>query len=310
MFKRQTTGSVVCASCGSLVGVNDETCYSCGRRNPGLWGFGPMLRTFGNDLGFVALVVYGCSALYIISLIFTVANGGDIMGSGSLLGMLAPAYQSSWRSARRAPNRYSSTDRWWTVLSASWLHGNALHILFNVLWIRQLGPTVADIYGPGRMVIIYTVAGAVGFTISSFAGFYLHWFPIPFLRGAMLTAGRLGADLRAARRAGALRQPRRKLQSFAARRSGYAVTLGIMGFIFQGVDNYAHFGGFVGGYLASAFLDPLRKERMDHLVVAAVCMIAHGAGDPRVGGAVLSFADSVNVSGVVQGSAFRFNAER
>src|SRR6187200_3692815 len=93
MFKRQTTGSVVCASCGSLVGVNDETCYSCGRRNPGLWGFGPMLRTFGNDLGFVALVVYGCSALYIISLIFTVANGGDIMGSGSLLGILAPAYQ-------------------------------------------------------------------------------------------------------------------------------------------------------------------------------------------------------------------------
>jgi membrane associated rhomboid family serine protease len=51
------------------------------------------------------------------------------------------------------------------------------------------------------------------------------------------------------------------------------VTLGIMGFIFQGVDNYAHFGGFVGGYLASAFLDPLRKERMDHLVMAAVCMI-------------------------------------
>ena len=64
MFKRQKTGSVVCASCGSLVGVNDETCYTCGRRNPGLWGFGPMLRRFGNDLGFVTLVVYGCSALY------------------------------------------------------------------------------------------------------------------------------------------------------------------------------------------------------------------------------------------------------
>ncbi len=41
MFGRQTTGSVVCTSCGRLVGVNDETCYNCGRRNPGLWGFGP-----------------------------------------------------------------------------------------------------------------------------------------------------------------------------------------------------------------------------------------------------------------------------
>ena len=56
VFQRQKTGSVVCASCGSLVGVNDETCYTCGRRNPGLWGFSPMLRRFGNDLGFVTLV--------------------------------------------------------------------------------------------------------------------------------------------------------------------------------------------------------------------------------------------------------------
>ena len=69
MFKRQTTGSVVCASCGSLVGVNDEQCYSCGRRNPGLWGFAPMLRRLGNDLGFVTLVVYGCSVLYVMTLL-------------------------------------------------------------------------------------------------------------------------------------------------------------------------------------------------------------------------------------------------
>jgi rhomboid protease GluP len=272
MFKRQTTGSVVCASCGSLVGVNDETCYSCGRRNPGLWGFGPMLRTFGNDLGFVALVVYGCSALYVISLIFTVANGGDIMGSGSLLGMLAPAYQVELALGAAGAEPVFLYHRWWTVLSASWLHGNALHILFNVLWIRQLGPTVADIYGPGRMVIIYTVSGAVGFTISSFAGYYLHAFPIPILRGAMLTLGAsapifglLGALVHYGSRGGS--------SSIRSEALGYAVTLGIMGFIFQGVDNYAHFGGFVGGYLASAFLDPLRKERMDHLVLAAVCMI-------------------------------------
>ena len=47
VFKRHRMGSVVCSSCGSLVGVNDEQCYSCGRRNPGMWGFGPLLRAFG-----------------------------------------------------------------------------------------------------------------------------------------------------------------------------------------------------------------------------------------------------------------------
>ena len=38
MFKRKTTGSVVCPSCGSLVGVRDDKCYSCGRANPGPLG--------------------------------------------------------------------------------------------------------------------------------------------------------------------------------------------------------------------------------------------------------------------------------
>ena len=53
---------------------------------------------------------------------------------------------------------------------------------------------------------------------------------------------------------------------------GYATTLFVMGFIFPGVDNYAHGGGFLGGYLASMWLDPLKPERMDHLVLAAICL--------------------------------------
>src|SRR5580765_7525042 len=72
---RQRTGSVVCASCGSLVGVNDDKCYTCGRRNPGLWGFGPVLRRLGNDLGFVSLVIYGFAVLYAATLLVTVLQG-------------------------------------------------------------------------------------------------------------------------------------------------------------------------------------------------------------------------------------------
>ena len=70
-LKRQTTGSVVCSSCGSLVGVRDEKCLNCGRRNPGLWGFAPVLRRLGNDLGFVPLVIWGSGALYVLSLLLS-----------------------------------------------------------------------------------------------------------------------------------------------------------------------------------------------------------------------------------------------
>ena len=54
----------------------------------------------------------------------------------------------------------------------------------------------------------------------------------------------------------------------------YALILGIFGFIMPGIDNYAHAGGFLGGYLASLWLDPLKPERVDHLVIAVGCIVA------------------------------------
>jgi rhomboid protease GluP len=231
-----------------------------------------MLRTFGNDLGFVSLVVYGCSAIYVISLALTVAFGGDIMGGGNPFAILAPEGQVEFILGASGASPVFRYGRWWTILSASWLHGGLLHIVFNMLWVRQLGPVTADIYGPGRMIIIYTCAGAMGFALSSVAGAYLAWMPIPFLRGANLTVGAsasifglLGALVYYGRRGGS--------SIIRGEAMGYAITLGLMGFIMPGVDNYAHAGGFLGGYMASRWLDPLKPERMDHLVLAAVCLL-------------------------------------
>ena len=271
MFKRQRTGSVVCASCGSLVGVNDDRCYSCGRRNPGLWGFAPALRNFGNDLGFIPVVVYGCSALYVISLMLTVALGGNIMGSGNPLSLLAPHPEIMKLLGASGAEPVFYGGRWWTVLSAGWLHAGVLHILFNMLWVRQLGPATADVYGGGRMIIIYTIATVVGFLVSSLAGLWLGWMPIWFLRGAFLTLGAsapifglLGALVYYGRRGGS--------SMIRSEAMGYALTLFVFGLIMPGIDNYAHAGGFAGGYLAGMWLDPLKPERVDHLVGAVVCL--------------------------------------
>ena len=87
MLRRQTSGSVICTSCGVLVGVNDDTCYNCGRRNPGLWGFAPTLRALGGDMGFVPFVMGACAILYALTL---VASRGQI-GMGGFIGFLAPS---------------------------------------------------------------------------------------------------------------------------------------------------------------------------------------------------------------------------
>ena len=178
MFKRQRVGSVICTSCGVLVGVNDATCYNCNRRNPGLWGFAPAFRSLGQDLGFVPLVMGGTIVLYVVSILLS--------GAG-VRPMLAPSQQALVLLGASGAFPVFVLGHWWTVLTAGWLHGGLLHIFFNLMWVRQLGPGVAELYGPGRMVIIYTAAGVVGFTFSSLAGQFIGG--LPLIGGASLTVG-------------------------------------------------------------------------------------------------------------------------
>lgn len=255
MFKRKREGSVICTSCGVLVGVNDPTCYNCGRRNPGLWGFAPALRALGTDLGFINIVTVGTIIMYVLSLVMS-REGSSIPLSpnGVALQVLGasgsvPVFMRGW---------------WWTVLTAGWLHGNLLHIFMNVMGIRQLGPGIANMYGAGRTVIIYIVAGVAGFVLSSVFGLL----PIPYF-GSNVT---IGASASIMGFVGALVHYGKRTGSSQARQMGlqYALIMAIMGFVFQGIDNAAHLGGFIGGYLASWFLDPLKPERVDHIVAALI----------------------------------------
>jgi membrane associated rhomboid family serine protease len=265
MFGRKTTGSVVCPGCGSLVGVNDRTCYSCGRANPGLWGFAPVLRRLGNDLGFVPLVIGVSSVMYVLTLL---SGQFDLFGGGMFL---TPSSRALVLFGASGAYPVFVFGDWWTVLSATWLHGGLLHILFNMMWVRDLGPTTADVIGPARTIIIYTISGVCGFLLSSVAGWYGP--SIPLLHGATFTIGAsasifglLGALVHYGRKGGS------SLIHEAAKR--YALILFVFGLIMPGVDNYAHAGGFVGGYAMSAFFNPLTRERGDHLLAAALCLLA------------------------------------
>jgi rhomboid protease GluP len=270
VLSRKTTGSVVCPSCGSLVGVRDDKCYSCGRANPGLWGFAPMLRQFGADLGFVPIVIGTSSVIYVLTLL---ASGSEVSVFSGGMNILVPSSRALLVFGMSGAVPVFVQGRWWTLLSASWIHGSLLHILFNMMWVRQLGPATADVVGPARTVIIYTIAGVSGFFLSSLAGFLLAGLPIPILHGAYYTMGAsasifglLGALVHYGRKSGS-----RLIHGEAMR---YAVILFVFGLIMPGVDNYAHAGGFLGGYAASAFMNPLTRERGDHVIGAVVCLAA------------------------------------
>lgn len=265
MLKRQTSGSVICASCGVLVGVNDDTCYNCGRKNPSLWGYAPMLRSLGTDLGFVPFVIGACAVIYVLTLVFSAGS----MGSGGPLSILSPSSRSLFLFGASGSLPVFAGGRWWTILSAGWLHGGLLHIFMNMMAVRQLAPAIAEVFGPGRMVIIYVVSGAAGFGLSSFAGAFIP--ALPFLAGGQFTvgasasiAGLIGAVLAYSQRSGST-----LARSYATQ---YAIMLVIIGVLLPGIDNYAHMGGFGGGYLMARFLDPLKPERIDHVAIALLCL--------------------------------------
>jgi len=250
------------------VGVRDDSCYNCGRSNPGLWGFGPLLRKLGADLGFVPIVMGASSILYVASLLLS----GSAIRMDGLMSMLAPSTPVLFLFGASGAVPVFTFGRWWTVLSAGWLHAGLLHIGFNMYYVKMFGPATADVIGPSRTVIIYTVAGVTGFLLSSFAGAYLGWMPLPMLRGAGFT---VGASAPIFGLLGALVHYGRTGSSLVKQQAmQFVIPFFLFGLIMPGVDNYAHLGGFAGGYMTSAFLDPMTRERGDHLLIAIGCLVA------------------------------------
>ena len=233
-----------------------------------------MLRQLGNDLGFVPLVIGASTTLYALTLLLTLLTTGrvDIVGGGGF-SFLAPSQYALRLFGMSGAVPVFEDGWWWTLLSATWLHGSLLHILFNMMWVRDLAPATADVIGASRTVIIYTVAGVCGFLLSSATGYFLGGLPIPLLHGAAFTMGAsasifglLGALVHYGRTSGS---------SFIhGQAMRYAVILFIFGLIMPGVDNYAHAGGFAGGYITSAFFNPLTRERGDHMLAAVACLFA------------------------------------
>lgn len=265
MLGRQKTGSVVCVSCGRLVGVNDAKCFHCGRPNPSLWGFAGVLRRFGDDLSFGYLVIAVCLALYLVSLSI---SGNDI-GRGGLFSFYSPSSEATWRLGSSGSAAFFR-GRFWTVLTAGWLHGGLIHIGFNLFCVTQLAPVCAKLYGPARSCLIYLGSSALGFLLSSMVGI-----PLALLRGGFVSS--VGASAAVFGWLGALLCYRRSVGSRSVSQQlmwGLIIPLFLMGFLIKGVDNWAHIGGFAGGYLIARWLDPQRDERPWHMLAALAFLVA------------------------------------
>jgi rhomboid protease GluP len=249
--------SMVCPNCGTLINTDEKSCPHCGAWQPNLFGIGPTLnRLFGGRIDVLTLIPTGCIGLYVLSLLLDL--GAALNVSSGLFGMLSPG-----RRPLILLGMTHGNAPWWTVLTATYLHGGLLHIIFNVMWIRQLGPDVGHLFGPARYFIIYTVSGAVGFLLSNaFSGS-----PTVGASGAIF--GLLAALIVYGRNSKSSMGTMMTRQIWQ-----WAILMFIFGFMMSGVNNWAHFGGFAGGWVASQFLvsQSGRREGRLTILVALLCL--------------------------------------
>jgi rhomboid protease GluP len=139
--------------------------------------------------------------------------------------------------------------QYWRFLTSMFLHGGLLHIGFNAWALYALGPESERIYGTGRFLAIYFIAGLAG----GVASYVISPYPAVGASGAIF--GLIGAL------AVFYYTSRQLLGDTARQQLGSLITV-IMINLFIGfssgglIDNWAHLGGLAGGAIAGWLLAP------------------------------------------------------
>jgi len=155
--------------------------------------------------------------------------------------------------------------RWWSLLSANYLHSGILHILFNMIAFTQIAPAVAREYGMHRFMIIYSLGGIVGFYVSYLAG-------VHFTIGASASVcSLLGALFYYGwSRGGGYGN------LIFKQVGGWIFFLFIFGFLWPGINNWGHGGGIFSGVVLGLLMGyrERKSENRLHQYISASLIVA------------------------------------
>lgn len=146
-------------------------------------------------------------------------------------------------------NSLIAAGQLWRLLTATFLHGNLIHIFLNGYALYSLGPESERIYGTWRFLALYVLAGLGG----SLASYAISPAPSVGASGSIFgLIGGLGVFYYLNRQAlGEF--GRMQVQSMVA----VAMLNLFIGFANPGViDNWGHLGGLIGGALTGLALAP------------------------------------------------------
>lgn len=253
--------SILCPSCRRLISADERTCPHCGTNRPGsLWKNNPLTRGWNDGQQMIKLIIYTNIAMYMVSLVIGVGSAGS---GFSPFRMLSPSPQALGILGATG-SYFVQQVGWWTLIAANYLHGNLMHIFFNMMALYQIAPLITKLYGPHRFFALFTISGVIGFLASVIMG-------IPNTVGASASlCGLIGAALYYGKDRGGLFG-----QAITKQIGIWAVFIIVSGFLIPQVNNTAHIGGMVAGAACAALFGYTERtrERPAHRMLAIACIV-------------------------------------
>jgi len=198
-----------------------------------------------------------CISLYAAALLL---QPEALLSGRGLLSFLSPGNRALYQLGMTGGAAWS-LGWWWTILTANYLHGGLLHIFFNMMWVRNLAPVSTEVYGPARTFVVFNLSGAAGFYVSNVMS------GVPTIGASGGIFGLLAALIVYGRRRGSSMMSSQLWQ--------WAIILGVFGFIMPGINNWAHAGGFAGGWIAGQLMGLSDEHRESAgVIILALSLIA------------------------------------
>jgi len=261
-MQTRKNNSQLCPRCRKLISRSTPSCPYCGFKSPSSPLHQLSARFLAGDGSELLKIVIGMNIfMFIVSIMINPSFGRM---NFSPFGFLSPTSQSLLILGSTGTIPLFQIGRWWSLISAGYLHGGLLHILFNMLALRQLAPLAFREFGISRTIVIYTVGSAGGFLISSLAG-------VNFTIGASAAiCALIGALLFFGKSRGGVYG-----QNVFSQLGGWALGIMIFGFMMPGINNWGHGGGLLVGALLGYLLgyQERKMELPSHRIMAAICVV-------------------------------------
>ena len=154
----------------------------------------------------------------------------------------------------------------WRLITCSFLHVGFIHFLLNMYSLRVIGPSVEGLIGKGKFVFIYLLSALSASLMS-----------LVFMDSNIVSVGASGAIFGLMGALLYFGYHYRLYLNDAIKTQIIPVILFnlIIGFMMPGIDNGAHIGGLIGGYLATMAIGIKNKSGKKDMINGWIVLVLY-----------------------------------